>query len=144
MYAPKYRLDAVGADLVVQMVEAEMARAGDYPFDVRVTVHGTWTGRHFGMSLEQDELAVSRLCITPTRDNTRNTSFCFPEPDECRSDPELDLCADNTDKERIAQGAQTPSGQDLGLSEEVAIADASALRVLAFGIGFAGLVAGSI
>merc|ERR1712032_672862 len=71
LYGSKYQLDSVGDELVVEMVEAEMQRGGDYPFDVKVTVTGTLTG---------NEVAVSKLCITPTKDNPSQSTICHEAP----------------------------------------------------------------
>merc|ERR1712032_1297947 len=71
LYGSKYQLDSVGDELVVEMVEAEMQRGGDYPFDVKVTVTGTLTGT---------EVAVSKLCITPTKDNPSQSTICHDAP----------------------------------------------------------------
>jgi len=71
LYGSKYQLDSVGDELVVKMIEAEMQRGGDYPFDVKVTVTGTLTG---------NEVAVSKLCITPTKDNPSQSTICHDAP----------------------------------------------------------------
>lgn len=70
-YGPKYQLDKAGDDLVLEMVKAEMKRTGggSYSFDVQATVTGTVSG---------EEMAVTKLCVTPTKDNADNHEFCYP------------------------------------------------------------------
>jgi len=71
LYGPKYQLDNVGDELVVEMVEAEMQRGGDYQFDVKATVTGILSG---------NEIAVSKLCITPTKENPSESTICHEAP----------------------------------------------------------------
>jgi len=66
-YTQKYRLDAVGDALIVEMGQAEQDRVGDYAFDVQVTITGT---------VADDEIAVSRVCITPLVSNDAGETFC--------------------------------------------------------------------
>merc|ERR1711881_208777 len=55
-YWPKYRFDSTGDAYMVQLVNAEMARAGDRDFGDQVTATGTVAG---------NVLQVASLCFTP-------------------------------------------------------------------------------
>eukprot|EP00931_Biecheleriopsis_adriatica_P053531 TRINITY_DN3134_c0_g1_i1.p1 TRINITY_DN3134_c0_g1~~TRINITY_DN3134_c0_g1_i1.p1 ORF type:complete len:212 (-),score=25.60 TRINITY_DN3134_c0_g1_i1:135-770(-) len=68
-YALKYTLDDSGDDLVFQLSKAEQARGGDRPFNEQVTVTGTLTN---------NEIAVTRICITPQASNPSGDTICHP------------------------------------------------------------------
>merc|ERR550517_621504 len=94
LYGPKVQLDDLGDAMVLQMTSDELERAGDYRFDVELTVTGMLQDGEMG------EVAVETLCYTPSRNNEANATFCYEDASLARTTytPETTGCAGKTSR----------------------------------------------